>query len=251
MSLFKMSVQEAIDSLMRAASFGLGPQPEQSEMLKIIDTVERQYSHSDSAKLEYWLGIAWRNYTAWFIRGDDRKPNLEKAIAHLESAYEIEQAQSGANVVTYADELGVILVEEASVRNLERGIALLETVFQTNRGYDPYLCSYAEAIYKAGDYRKAADIAFELHRRAKRSKEWKDSPPPAPMRIAAKALRAEINKLRKSASYKDALSISGKLIQTNFATSNDRKIHDKLQLLLTKSSTITEPPDDQIDENSD
>jgi hypothetical protein len=233
---FKRSEQKAIDSLKDVASFGLGPQPEPSEMLSIIEKVEGQYPQNNSAELEYWLGIAWRNYTAWFVRGDDRKAYLEKAITHLERAYEIEKAHSGASLTDYADVLGILLVEESTVRNLQRGIALLESVFQNTREYDPCLCAYAEAIYKVGEYQKAADIALELHCRAKQSKEWKGSIPPAPMRIAAKSYRAEIKELKSERRFRDALSISEKLVQTDFVTTNDLKIHRKLQESLDADS---------------
>ncbi len=233
---FKRSEQKAIDSLKDVASFGLGPQPKPSEMLSIIEQVESQYPRNNSAELEYWLGITWRNYTAWFIRGDDRKAHLEKTVAHLERAYEIEKAHSGANLTDYADVLGILLVEESTVRNLPRGIALLESVFQNTREYDPYLCAYAEAIYKIGEYQKAAEIALELHRRAERSNEWKGSIPLAPIRIAAKSYRAEIKELKSERRFRDALSISEKLVQTDFATANDLKVHRKLQESLDADS---------------
>ncbi len=161
-------------------------------MLKAIEKVETQHPNSNSAELEYSLGIAWRNYTAWFIRSDERKPYLEKAVMQFAKAYTLEKGSSGTKWTSYASELGALLVEEALIRDLERGIPLLEAVFQSTRDYEPLLCTYAQAIYKSGNIQKAAAVAIELHRRAKKSKEWKDSVPPAPMRIAAMAYRAHI-----------------------------------------------------------
>lgn len=229
MSIFKPSVSDAVNSLRQVASFGLGPQPTQTQMLETVQKIEDQYPASSSAELEYWLGIAWRNYTAWFVRGDERKQFLEKAIVHLERAHALEKANRGSKWMTYACELGLLLVDEAPIRNLERGISLLEPVFQSTQDYEPLLCSYAEALYKIGDYEKAATVATELHRRAKNSKEWKKNIPPAPMRIAAMAYRAEIKQLRKDGKNNEALSVSNALLNTGAASENDRKTHEKLK----------------------
>jgi hypothetical protein len=105
----------------------------------------------------------------------------------------------------------------------------LEPVFQLTQDYEPLLCSYAEAIYKTGDFEKAATVATELHKRAKNSKEWKQNIPPAPMRIAAMAYRAEIKQLRKDGKVREALSVSNSLLSTQAASENDRKIHEKLK----------------------
>lgn len=101
MFFFKMSVTEAIESL-RASSFGLGPQPSQPDMLKLLEKVEKQHPASKSPELEYWLGIAWHNYGAWFVRGDERKPYLEKAITDFDKAYKMEIGSKGTNWITYA-----------------------------------------------------------------------------------------------------------------------------------------------------
>jgi hypothetical protein len=202
---------------------------EQQAMLATIEAVEGQYPDSDSAELEYWLGIAWRNYNAWFVRGDSRRASLETAISHFERAAFLEEGGSTPRWITYASELGTILVEEALVRDLARGIAVLGAVFQSTNNYEPRLCSYAEAIYKTGDYVKAAEIANELHERVKRSEEWRDQPPPAPMNIAAKAHRARIKQLKKEGKAEEALLVSGELMRTGAATGNDRRIHTKLE----------------------
>jgi hypothetical protein len=229
MPLFKPPTSEAVRSLQQVASFGLGPQPTQPQMLETVQRIEEQYPASNSAELEYWLGITWRNYTAWFVRGDERKQYLEKAVVHLERAYALEKANRDSKWMTYACELGLLLIDEALVRDLERGISLLEPVFQSTQDYEPLLCSYAEALYKMGDYERAASVATELHKRAKNSNEWKRNIPPAPMRIAAMAYRAEVKQLRKDDRDNEALSASNSLLTTGAASENDRKIHEKLK----------------------
>jgi hypothetical protein len=198
-------------------------------MLETIQAAESQYPSSDCAELEYWLGIAWRNYTAWFLRGDARRSPLQKAISHFERAALLEESGSTPKWITYASELGAILVEEALVRDLERGVAVLEKVFRSTTEYEPRLCAYAEAIYKTGDYQKAAEVATELDERARRSREWRRQPPPAPMQIAAKAHRAHVRQLRKEGKAEEALAVSSELLRTGAATENDRRIHEKLE----------------------
>ena len=196
----KMSVAQAIKSLMKMSHFGLGNEPTQSEMHKLISKVEKRFPDSDSYELEYRLGIALRNYTAWFVRGDERKPYLQEAVQHLEKAYALskgvipeeltatdEHTLGSLDRNTIVCDVGFLLIDEAIIRDLEKGISYLETIFNNTTDYYPQFCSYAEAFYKLGDYLKSAEVALELHRRAEKSSEWKGSVPPAPMGIVAKA----------------------------------------------------------------
>lgn len=230
-----MTIKEAIYSLQTLICLGLGPFPTQQQLLTAIEDIERQHPNSNSAELESWLGGAWNSYTAWFIRGDARKTYLEKAVMHREKAYAIEKGRSGSNWTKYAASLGAMLVDESVIRNVERGVPLLEMVFQSSRNYMPSLCSYAEAIYRSGDFQKAAAIATDLHRRAKESEDWKFGIPPATMRIAAKAYRAHIKQLKKEGKPNEAFVVSEKLIQTGAATENDQRIHEKLATLAGQS----------------
>ncbi len=228
MFFFKMSVTEAIESLKRASSFGLGSQPSQPDMLKLLEKVEKQHPASKSPELEYWLGIAWRNYTAWFVRGDERKPYLEKAITHFDKAYKMETESKGTNWITYASELGKLLIDEAIVRDLDRGIFLLGQVYDNTTDYEPELCSYADALYKANRFQEAADVAISLNKRASKSQRWRDSIPPAPMAIAARAYRAQVKQYKKENQLKKAIMASTRLLETGCATDNDKRVHAQL-----------------------
>ena len=230
-----MTIPEAIYSLLKLISFGLGPQPTQQQMLTVIEKVESQYPNSNSAELESLLGCAWGAYGGLFIRGDERKIYYEMDIKHREKAFAIAKDCPGADWQKYAAGLGKVLVERVLIKDFERGIPLLDTVFQASRDYMPSLCSYAEAIFKTGDFQKAAAVATELHRRAKESEKCKFGIPPAPMRIAAMAYRAHIKQLKKEGNPKEAFVVSEKLIQTGVATDNDQRIHEKLATLAGKS----------------
>ena len=219
---------EAIRLLGRACSFGLGAQPTRKELLEIIETVERQFPSAQSAALECCLGGAWKYYAALFVRGPDRKLYLQRSVRHYERAFELEAPVCRAGANPYAAALGHILVDQPLVRDLERGIGLLGSAFLASTAYEPVFCSYAEALYKAGEYQKTADVATELHRRACVSEEWKSSIPPAPMNIAGKAYRAIVRGLRKEGRLEDAMRMSERLLGTGAATKNDETVHDRL-----------------------
>ncbi len=228
MALFKMTISDAIKSLQKITSVGTGPQTTQQQVIKAIEKVERAFPISDSAALEYWLGIAWRTYTTWFIRGENRKQYLEKAVMRFHKAYTLEKDNAGTDWMLIASELGELLIEESVIRDLDRGIPLLERVFQSTKDYEPVLCAYADGLYKAGDYLKTAEVAMELHRRAMESRVWKNNIPTSPVLTATKAYRAHIKQLKKEGKTKEAFAVSEILLQTGAATENDQRIHDKL-----------------------
>ena len=232
-----------VRSLMEMSCFGLGKEPSQSEMSKLISRVEKQCPDSGSYELEYWFGIALRNYTTWFVRGDERKLYLQKAVQHLEKAYILSKgaipdelpkterhALGSLDRNTIACEIGSLLIEEALIRNLKRGMSYIGTVFDNTTDYYPRFCSYAEAFYKLGDYLKATEVALELHHRAEKSPEWKNSIPPAPMGIVAKAYRAKAKEHKKNGEIKQAILLFQKLVNMKLATGNDQKILQKLRI---------------------
>jgi tetratricopeptide (TPR) repeat protein len=131
--------------------------------------------------------------------------------------------------------LGIVLVREAPIRDLNKAINYLDPIYRATATYEPALCYYSEALYKRGDYLEAARLATELHERAKGDPEWKSGIPPGPMGIAASAFRAEAKHCKKEGRLEQAVEALQQLVQTGFATVNDRKMLDKL--LLAKRSS--------------
>ena len=82
---------EMITALMRISCFGFGSEEDmkRDNMLKVIGEVKNYAGDLQNPKLAYWLGIAWRNFTAWHIRGDERKECLEKAIYYFDKALKL------------------------------------------------------------------------------------------------------------------------------------------------------------------
>src|SRR6185295_14964932 len=124
--------------------------------------------------------------------------------------------------------LGALVIEEAVIRDLPKGLSYLGRVYREATNYIPQLCSYADGLYKAGAYRDAAAVATELHRRARRDPEWGDNPPPGPLRLAAKAWRGEVRQLQKQRRTIDALEAYRELIGTHAATPNDHRLLEQL-----------------------
>ena len=135
------STTQAIRAIERVSSFGFGPEPTERQMQTVLQEVERQHAESDSAELQFLLGIGWRNYTAWFISGDKRKPFLETAASHFERAYALERNKSGSKWRMYACEYGALIADEALIRDLDRAIAVFEAVFNSTGRYEPRFCS--------------------------------------------------------------------------------------------------------------
>ena len=87
------------------------------QMIEEINQLENQIRTVIDPNLEYLFGIALRNYTAWFVRGDDRKRFLERAVIHLKKAAEM--GSSDALI-----ELTRILIEEKLVRDLDNALKI-------------------------------------------------------------------------------------------------------------------------------
>ena len=223
------SVNEALQRLKKIRD---NPVP---EMYTIISNIEEQFSDCDSYELEYHLGSALQTYSI-FVCDDERRLYLQKAIQHLEKAYNLSKGiipeelpvkdrhkgLISRNMI--ACEIGYLLINNRIIRDIDKGIFYLETVFNNTNDYYPAFCSYADAYYKLGDYNKAAEIALESHRRAKESPEWGNIIPSVPIEIAAKAYRAQAKEYKRNGEFKQAILLFEKLVDMNFATENDKKI---------------------------
>ncbi|MBA7473143.1 hypothetical protein ES707_08477 [subsurface metagenome] len=244
MGLFGMSESEAISSLQELSFFAGGDLPDRHNMLKKITEIEKRIPNTKSSELEYWLAIATRNYTAWYVRGDERKSYLETVIAHFTNAYNLSKDNSTFKLPrgTYlqktcpdklddhaliAMEFGKLLIDEAIIRDVQTGIAILEPIFENTADYHPEYCSYADAFFKLGDYERCAAVALDLERRAKRSTEWNEVPP-AIYTLIAKAYRAQAKKHKKNKEYKLAFESLRYLVDRGLATDNDRKMYEDL-----------------------
>jgi tetratricopeptide (TPR) repeat protein len=94
-----------------------------NKMLQKLHDIENQIKMSTDAQILYLIGAAFENYTAWYQRGDSRKIYLEKAIEYLEKSLTLEPNNCKCKI-----RLGMLLIDQKIVRNLNRGIQLLNDV---------------------------------------------------------------------------------------------------------------------------
>lgn len=234
---------DAITALMHISSFGFGSEKdfEKSNMLKVIGEVEEFAINSKNPKLFYWLGIAWRNFTGWHIRGDERKEYLEKAINYFSKALELSKDilptqlplerrhnSEFLDQIDIAGELGDMLVSEAVIRDLDRAEKVLQFVYDNTSEYEPCLCFFAELYYKKGDYERSASIALNIHDRATKSPEWRSDPPPAPLNIVGTSYRALGKQAKKDGKVDEAKKWFQKMKKLGVDSENDLKILEKL-----------------------
>ena len=119
--------------------------------------------------------------------------------------------------------VGQQLVAYTKTRDLNAAIELLTALKDAIRGYEPGLCSLAEAHHKKGEYEKAAAVALDAHERALRSPEWNNPVPPAPLQIAARAFRKLASAAKKAGRPAEAAKWYGNLERIGQATETDRR----------------------------
>lgn len=240
----------------------------QANMNEVLEKIEPLVNANTSSRVLYWLGIVWRNYTAWHIRGDARKPYLEKAIGYYKRAFDkskeewpIQQSADNRHDAAYLDQitiasdLGTLLVEEKLVRDLDEAKQYLGFVAVSTDGYEPCLCHFAELYYKNGEFEKCIAIALKVHDRAVKSAkiEWEESKeaarkwkelsgeanaeqdndwhnfiPTMPLATAGKALRALGRQAKKDGNIEVAKKYFGKIIELNIASETDKRIYERL-----------------------
>ena len=242
-----LELQKQILSLIQISN-ALGPDGgfgHKETMGKVLGEAEHFFEKSPDARLAYWLGIAFRNFTAWHARGDDRKPYLEKAVFYFGTALELGQADDSVPVrldrssrirgnvdqLMIHGELGMILVDAPLVRDLDKGIEVLSFVYNNESDYQPSLCWYADAFFKKGEFEKAAEVGLALHDRAKNSEKWKAHVPTAPMATVASAYRALAKDAKKRGDIQKARSCFRELVQLGLASESDWKALDSLNAL--------------------
>lgn len=162
------------------------------KMLSTIAEIEKSSTQLKHSELFYSIAIAYRNYCSWFVRGADRKQYLEKCLFYLNESLSI--APDNINVKS---ELGILLIEEKAIRNISKGMRLLEDL--KNDGNLPaHLNSIlSKAHRQSGDIEQ--DMGFSLCTFC--------DPSPAVFREERKRFRALIRKY-KNQGETDKLKIS-------------------------------------------
>lgn len=227
-------IKDRLQSMLAAAS--IDDTLDSETMIGVIRDCESSLRAGADAADLYWLGVAYNSYCAWFIRGDDRRRYLLRAIGYFERSFD--RSKGSLPVVSddefhwlsqtvIAGEVGRILIEEAPVRDIKRGRFYLEFVYRSIDQYDPSLCALAHSYYMEGDFEKSVEIARELKKRAAKSSDFKDVVMPS--RQIVSGLRAMRNRDKKAGDYKSALKWSKQMMRIKkMVTETDIKKHEAL-----------------------
>lgn len=222
MSLFGMSENEAISKLQPYCGMIIGQTVDYCDAIKIINKVEKSIPTPKSAKLESLVGCALSTYVFHCVRGDDRKAFIERAIGHYEKSYRLDPSDSTAFT------LGLTLISEAQIRDLDKGIAYIEPLYLKSKRYEPVFCSYADAYYQKGDFERAIKITKQLEAWCGKGKEF-DVVPPAVLTIRAKAHRALIRQHKKAKENEKAVKLLKEMVSQGIASANDRAMLEKMK----------------------
>lgn len=219
-----------------------GINSEKNNIIDVINEAEVIANNSKNPKLFYWLAITIRNFTSWNIRGDERKKYLEKVIYYFDKSFEYSKNVLPIKLppekrcdldfldqINIAGEAGNILVNEAIVRNLDRGEVLLKFVFDNTLDYEPSLCTYANLFYKKREYKKCVEISLKIKERIAKSDEWKNNPPPAILGIIGTAYRALARQAKKEGKAYEAIEWLQNINNLKIASDNDLKLLEKLK----------------------
>lgn len=151
------------------------------ELLSQIEQIEELTKNTIDSKLYYAIAMAYHSYCSWYKRGDEQKYFLEKTLSLLNKSIEISPNNEAKA------ELGHLLIEKKAVRNLAKGIELLEELNQNNQ-----MPSYLNATLS-----KAKRQLGEIPNNSFSLCAFKKDPSPAVFREERKRFRALIRQYKK------------------------------------------------------
>ena len=94
----------------------------------VINRIRDEINQNNNFELFYLFAISIRNFTSWYIRGDERKKYLDEVIFYLEKSIGLND-----KFVEAKAELGLLLIEQKVVRNLEKGYSILNGLKNINQ----------------------------------------------------------------------------------------------------------------------
>ena len=172
-------------------------------------------------------GSLWATYASWHLKGDEKTPYLKKSVAYYEAAEAITTLAQPEGIEARR-RLARILIDRLAVRNLDRGISLMEELFSLNKSYTPTYATYLQGLNLAKRYREAVNRANEIIAHSP------SGVAPGLHKIKAVSLRAIIRQSKKDGALDAALSASCELLSNEYSTPNDEKVNRNLRALLRK-----------------
>lgn len=171
--------QKYIYNLQDLSSF-TGTKIHNQDMLNTIKRTEKEAYKIKSCELFYEVGVAYRNYCAWYVRGDERKVYLEKSVDYFKEAYNYSSRLPFKNKSQFyhldktriIGDLCNLLVNQRLVRDYRYAEPLLIEIMAQANDYEPIMCSYIQLLYAEKRYDEALDIAHQAQRFINASHEW-------------------------------------------------------------------------------
>jgi len=191
-----------------------------------IDSAELfAQGHGATGELNAWIAVCWGHYASLYVRGDERKPFMERGLHFYRAAFDT--YTNDDDRLRMAASLGTILVKEALVRDLDEAEQYLSLVAESTDLYEPCLCAYADLYYKRKDYLRSLETAIDAHNRAVNDPQWGE-PPPGPLNRAGKALRALGKQAKKDGNLPAAAARFQQIVDLGVATNNDLRVLHEL-----------------------
>ncbi len=158
------------------------------EMLSQIIAIKGKNTNTKDSNLSYALAIAYKNYCAWFVRGNEREKYLNKALSHLKQAITYNSSNTEAKA-----ELGKLLIEEKTIRDLHQGLSVLQELKDNGNLPTPLNSILSKALRQNNDIN--LDTSYNLC--------IFTDPSPAVFREERKRFRELIRKFKKEKNDKD------------------------------------------------
>lgn len=132
----KYVTQNSLGTILSSLSDSLGEfapietkyDKQKERMSLVINRIRDEVNQNNNFELFYLFAISIRNFTSWYIRGDERKKYLDEVIFYLEKSIGLND-----KFVEAKAELGLLLIEQKVVRNLEKGYSILNGLKNINQ----------------------------------------------------------------------------------------------------------------------
>lgn len=230
--LSQKTTSEAIDIANSLSAIGSSVSTSRSETniqlplaprldLSDYENLNKLLSKGKTSKARLAQGNLWQTYVFWHAKGDERTPFLKRSIEYYEKAVELTTLDDKEGIESHL-KLARILIEYPAVRDLQRGISIMDKVYEKRKEYTPAYAAYLQALILNKQHHRVIELAEEI------SANSPNGTAPAVHKIKVKALRSIIRECRKKGEQKAAFMASCEIIKSTYSTENDKKIHEKI-----------------------
>lgn len=213
---------------------------EMDNEIMALNTIFYLHASKNSMKVNFLLAQAYDSLNKPFMTaGDTRRGLAQKSAICYELAFlDAERVKlplsdiDSSNFFCQVDialSLGRVLVENPSIRDLEKAEVFLNFAFNNIVYYTHDLYFLANLYYKQSKYLKSIDVISQLEKRLIEYKieDWR--PKWELEKLLAKNYRKLVSESKKYNNSKEALMYSDKLIHCKYHSANDEVVYDKLQ----------------------